>query len=87
MPLMLEFVVLRPALQHHLSDLAQEPVGGSDMSSDVQMGDSIVLPDAVSFEEVNGDVGYVDAIRVALSEDRYVELSGIIDMSTNMLPV
>ena len=75
-------LVICPSLQMHLPDFGQgsavELSAGDDVNMHDATGESIPL---APFEEAEGDVAYVEAVRQAVADHRYVTQKKVLKSS------
>lgn len=64
-------LVISPSLQIHLPDFRQGSTVQLSAGDDVQMDDTSDFIPLAPFEEAEGDVAYVEAVRQAVADHRY----------------
>ena len=66
----LTYLVLRPSYQIHLPDFGQGSAVQLSAGDDIQMDDATIP--LAPFEEAEGDEAYVEAVKQAVADHRYV---------------
>ena len=64
------YLVIRPSYQIHLSDFGQGSSVQLSAGDDIQMDDATIP--LAPFEEAEGDDAYVEAVKQAVADHRYV---------------